>query len=261
MGLSSHTRSWQRRYGWLAALAWSVMIVGLSTWYVMSQRNSSVEMARTYARAAHEKDVIYRRWNAFHGGVYVPVTKDHPPNPYLQVPEREVTTPSGRELTLVNPAYMTRQVHELAANQGGITAHITSLKPLNPLNTPDGWERRALEAMERGETEVSGIQEIGGQPYVRLIRPLYVEQGCLKCHETQGYKLGDIRGGISVSVPVGAIWATQLQQSKNVLLGYGTLWLFGIAAIALGGRELVRVGKMVIQRRGAGGTAAETERR
>jgi len=216
------------------------MIVGLSAWYVTSQRGNSIEMARTYARAAHEKDVIYRRWNAFHGGVYVPVTKDNPPNPYLQIPEREITTPSGRQLTVINPAYMTRQVHQLGAEQSDISAHITSSRPLNPANASDPWERRALAAIERGAAEVSNIQEIDGQPYVRLIRPLYVEQGCLKCHEAQGYQLGDVRGGISVSVPVGSIWAAQAQQSNTVLLGYGMLWLCGMAAIAYGSRELGR---------------------
>jgi len=216
------------------------MIAGLSIWYVASQRSNGLEMARAYARAAHEKDVLYRRWNAFHGGVYVPVTKATPPNPYLDVPERDLVTPSGKQLTLVNPAYMTRQVHEVAATHGGINAHITSLKPLNPANAPGPWERRALEAIEQGQTEVSGIQSVGEEPHMRLIRPLYVEQGCLKCHGDQGYELGDVRGGISVSVPVASIWSTQSQQSQWVLFGYGCLWVLGIATIGFGGRELRR---------------------
>ena len=31
--------------------------------------------------------------------------------------------------------------------------------------------------------------------------PLFVEKQCLKCHAKQGYKVGDIRGGISISFP------------------------------------------------------------
>lgn len=30
---------------------------------------------------------------------------------------------------------------------------------------------------------------------------LKVEKSCLQCHENQGYKIGDIRGGLRVSVP------------------------------------------------------------
>jgi hypothetical protein len=90
------------------------------------------------------KDVVYRRWNAGHGGIYVPVTDETPPNPYLEVPERDITTQSGVVLTLMNPAYMTRQVHELGAKAFGIQGHITSLNPIRPANAPDSWEARAL---------------------------------------------------------------------------------------------------------------------
>ena len=60
------------------------------------------------------KDQVYRRWAANHGGVYVPVSASTRPSPYLvDVPERDVTTPSGRKLTLMNPAWIIRQVQEL----------------------------------------------------------------------------------------------------------------------------------------------------
>jgi diguanylate cyclase (GGDEF)-like protein len=35
--------------------------------------------------------------------------------------------------------------------------------------------------------------------------PLYVEQECLQCHGQQGYKIGDVRGGISVSFDIDAL--------------------------------------------------------
>ena len=73
------------------------------------------DIARHIALTNYERDALYRRWGAAHGGVYVPVTPDTPPTPYLaHLPERDLTTPSGRRLTLLNPAYMARQVYELA---------------------------------------------------------------------------------------------------------------------------------------------------
>ncbi len=95
-----------------------------------------------------EKDVIYRRWNADHGGVYVPVTQKTKPNPYLDDLERDIITPLGKKLTKVNPAYMTRQVHELALKSNGVRGHITSLNPIRPANAPDPWETQALKAFE-----------------------------------------------------------------------------------------------------------------
>jgi PAS domain S-box-containing protein len=245
-------------YVWTSAVLWSCVLAGFSIGYVVRQRAALLELARTNAGAAYEKDVIYRRWNAMHGGVYVPVGPKCQPNPYLQVPEREVTTPSGRVLTLVNPAYMTRQVHELAAEAGGIHAKITSLRPINPANSPDQWERSALEALEKGQTEVVGIESIAGQPHVRLIRPLRVEETCLKCHGAQGYRLGDIRGGISILVPAAGLLHQQASERWIVLPGLAAVWLTGLLGIVLGGRG---IGRRIREREQALETLRQSEQR
>ncbi len=36
---------------------------------------------------------------------------------------------------------------------------------------------------------------------MRLMKPMVTKESCLKCHTHQGYKVGDIRGSVSVSVP------------------------------------------------------------
>lgn len=107
-------------------------------------------MARRKARITFDNDLLYRRWSAKQGGVYVRVSEDTPPNPCLQVPDRDVTTTPGLSLTLVNPAYMARQVHDLADASGGSRVHLTSLKPLRPENAPDAWEAAALRSFEQG---------------------------------------------------------------------------------------------------------------
>ncbi len=110
-------------------------------------------------------------------------------------------------------------------------AHITSLKPLRPENAPDEWEQHALQAFAHGEKEVSSIELIGTQSYFRFMRPMLVESGCLGCHEKQGYKVGDIRGGISVSM----LWVPYRQrlQAEQLShgLGFGTLLILGLFGI------------------------------
>ena len=86
---------WQR-YAWVLALVWTVIVVTSLVWNVVQVRNNTLEAARIQARTAFEKDVIYRRWNAGYGGVYVPITEKVQPNPYLDVPERDIIMPSGR---------------------------------------------------------------------------------------------------------------------------------------------------------------------
>lgn len=119
---------------------WSLVILASLLWNAYHGRQEVLSMACIQARVAHQRDVIYRRWNAEHGGVYVPVSEKTSPNPYLDAPDRDITESSGEVLTLVNPAYMTRQVHELGEQAYGVHGHITSLNPIRPENAADSWE-------------------------------------------------------------------------------------------------------------------------
>lgn len=184
-----------RPYALIIALIWTA-IVGVSLmWNIYNTKQGTFDVARIQAQSSFMKDVIYRSWNALHGGVYVPVSDETPPNPYLKVPKRDVTTRSGMELTLNNPAYMTRKVHEMEAKAYEVRSHITSLNPIRPANAPDPWETQALEAFKDGAKEASSVEKMNGADYMRLMRPLVTKEGCLKCHAVQGYKVGDIRGG------------------------------------------------------------------
>lgn len=169
-----------------------------------------------------------------HGGTYAPVTDYTLPNPWLDVEERDIETPSGRTLTLITPAYMTRQVHELELESEGTQGHITSLNPIRPANAPDPWEASALRSFELGEDEVTACQEINGEPYLRFMRPLLVDQSCLKCHAHQGYREGDVRGGISVSIPLEPHQLIADDNIRILRMSHGIIWLFGILFISLG---------------------------
>ncbi len=214
------------------ALAWSVLIAGLFAWNYWSSYRAILDVARVFANESFGKDLAFRHWASIHGGVYATITPESPPNPYLaDVPERDLTTPSGKKLTLINPAYMMRQVYELGAMNVSSRAHITSLNPLRPENAPDPWERHALQAFERGEMEVSSIEQMGAESYFRFMRPIRVDGGCLGCHAKQGYKIGDIRGGISVSM----LWSPYRQRLEaeqfSLGLGFGTLLIIGLLGL------------------------------
>ncbi len=193
--------------------------------------HEAYENALIAARTLIEKDITYRRWNALHGGVYAPVTETTPPNPYLNVPERDIVTTAGKKLTLVNPAYMTRQVHELEQKHGSTRGHITSLRVLRPGNSPDEWEAEALRAFEHGETEVSSIAVLDGTKYLRVIHSLKTEKSCLKCHAIQGYREGDIRGAISASIPMRPFYAGMMKSMATEGMLYFFYWLVGSGLI------------------------------
>jgi len=233
-----------RYYALVIVLIWSLFITLLFLWNYNTEKAGTYEAARIQARAAFEKDILYRHWNTVHGGLYAPVTETNQPNPYLKVPERDIKTQQGQKLTKINPAYMTRQVHEIAMKTYGVKGHITSLNPIRPENTPDEWESNALKAFEKGAKEISSAEMIEGENYMRLMRPLITEEGCLKCHAEQGYQLGDIRGGISVAVPLAPLIA--IEKASNLIFSiiYGLVWLVGITGIGIGmyflSRQIVR---------------------
>lgn len=217
---------------WAAAAGWFLVAGASLVWNWRQAGQQALETARSEARAAFTKDLIFRRWGAMHGGVYVPVTPATQPNPYLaHVPEREVRTPSGRTLSLMNPAYMMRQVHEVGKREYGVKGHITSLRPLRPENAPSPWERAALMAFERGEKEVSTLEKTDGAEHLLLMRPLYVESGCLKCHAQQGYREGDIRGGISVVVDAVPYFAVARRAQIEQSVVHGILFLLGLTGL------------------------------
>ncbi|MDQ1240513.1 MAG: hypothetical protein QG577_2699 [Thermodesulfobacteriota bacterium] len=223
----------------LIAIFWTVVIVGAFAWDYRETYSTAMTIAKSGLKDSFNKDTVYRRWASIHGGVYVPVTDDMPPNPYLvHVPERDVTTTTGKQFTLINPAYMTRQVHELGEKQYGHKGHITSLNPLRPENRPDDWEIVVLRKFEQGQDEVCSLDPIGDVTYLRFMRPFVVEEGCLKCHGHQGYKVGDIRGGISISTPWKPVEQAVFEIIRLKAISYSGIWFIGIVGLLLVRRNI-----------------------
>ncbi len=223
------------RYGVALGAAWTVVISTSMIWNIIMQKQQTIEIALNEAKTVYEKDFLYYRWATGHHGVFVPVTDKTTPNPYLRhLPEYKITTAAGQALTLVNPEYMIRQVYEMQTKQHGPFGHITSLDPIRPENEADEWETSALEAFESGAEEVNSVEELNGERYLRLMRPLNTEVGCLKCHAPQGYETGDIRGGISVSIPLTPLMAISRKNIATYSIVHGVLWLFGMIGIIFG---------------------------
>jgi len=220
---------------WFMASTWTVIIFSSLAGDIVSKKETNLKIALQEARTVYSKDLNYYRWATGHKGVYVPITENTKPNPNLShIPEYKLETSSGQKLTLVNPEYMIRQVYEMQTVAHEVLGHITSLDPIRAENEADPWERRALEEFEFGTKEVSSIEQIGGRPYLRMMRPMVTEEGCLKCHAMQGYDVGDIRGGISVSIPMSHLNELATKDITTYTLGHVGLWVLGLLGIFMG---------------------------
>ena len=216
----------------IVTLFWIILIFGLAWWNVRQIREADQEKNLEAARSLFDIIVTTREWNSRLGGVYVPVSDEIQPNPYLDVPDRDILTTSGVALTKVNPAYMTRLIGEIAKENNNVTYHITSLNPIRPANAPNAWEREALLTFENKKAEEFLLDRQDNT--FKYMAPLFVEDSCLACHAKQGYQLGDVRGGISVSFPV------QSAVIVPTLLSYLIIGIIGLGIILFFSTRLLR---------------------
>jgi len=149
------------------------------------------------------------------------------------------------------PAYSGRNVAAKLTKTAGFYIKQTSLKYRNPLNKPNETEKRILKIFDKNKN-LPEYFEIGqnqkGEEVIRYAKPLKIKKGCLKCHGIPNkevpphlykalvkdygnrafyYKVGDIRGMVSVEVPMSQAKAAVSKIEKIMLLGtIGAIALF-----------------------------------
>ncbi|MEG3638843.1 EAL domain-containing protein [Magnetococcus sp. PR-3] len=231
-------RSPALRYAVLASVIWT-LILGLSlSWQISGEKRQTLEMATNTAKANFNKDQAYRNWASTHGGVYVQPDERTPPSPYMaHVPDRDLRTTEGRQLTLMNPAYMLRQMMDEFGQLYGIKGRIVGTVALNPNNQADFWETQSIREFKQGRKEKMELTQINGQPYLRLMKPMIMKEHCQKCHGHLGFENGSVRGGVSVSVPMASYYQLAEQAIQTNTLTHGGLWVLGILGISLVARR------------------------
>lgn len=235
-------KMWTRNYLALFLALWTLLVAASVAWNLYRNQEETVERAHIEAKTIFQHNLAYRRWNTSHGGVYAEATEENQPNPYIISPRRDIVTTEGKRLTLINPFRMTKQAYTLLSKQSPLASinRTVSLKPLNPENAPDAWETKALRAFEEGKAEFSEITEIHGMPYMRVLQPYMTEEMCLTCHGHQGYKTGDVRGGMSIAVPMQPYYTAATATARITFVTHLLLWLIGSGTIVLFSRGLRR---------------------
>lgn len=225
----SKSSSFVRKY--LTGIFLIIGLIILSVFWGFNYRLSSLikEQLRQQGQAFFQEIVLTREWAVNHGGVYARLTPGTESNPYLmKIPGLKVTIKDqdGQLYTLKNHAIMTREISEVAAGKGISRFKITSLEPLNPANKPDNFEQAALMKFDQGAREHFAYETKDNEVFYRYMAPLVTGKPCLQCHEQQGYREGDIRGGISVTIA-----ATDMMRQLKKNQYYIILSAMGIVAL------------------------------
>ncbi|MGQ1909074.1 ATP-binding protein [Marinifilum sp. RC60d5] len=211
---------------------WILLISISFLWNYSNVKVNNEKVVLNKSQSFFNQILISRSWNASHGGVYVPIDEKTQPNEYLKDSAKNITTLNGMQLTKVNPSFMTRQIAEHNDRRNNVHFHITSLNCIRPKNKPTEKEIQALKRFEAGENEVLNFVEFP-EPSYMYMAPLHAEQSCLQCHGFQGYKAGDVRGGISVSFPAKVYIEAMRSQIISLSVVHFILLFLGILGIVL----------------------------
>ncbi len=179
------------------------------------QEELVVEQATRQAKMLFSQIKLTRQWVADHNGLFLVKGPGVEENPFLA--EAQIQDDAGNWLVKRNPAMVTRELSAYAAREGMGQFNVTSLRPMNPNNAPDDFERSSLEQFDQGQIEAVRIEKTAGSHRLRYMAPLLVDAGCIECHSGQGYQVGDIRGGMSVSIPIDWAYA-EIGRNNRLLL-------------------------------------------
>ncbi len=228
-------------YRILALNIWLLAVVCSLAWNSLDNIRERDSIAYETARAFYKQILAARHWNLLHGGVYVYTTKHSPPNQFLPKDKQTIKDSNGKSLTLINPAYMTRQLAEISENKGTVLFHITSLTPLRKQNAPYPWETPWLQSFNTGVMEQGAFMTENGQDVFRYMAPLAFKDSCLPCHSVPE-NADTVRGAISVSFP-----SPFKKSSLPLLLSHLFVALTGIAVILFFGGRLAQSRRKILQ--------------
>jgi len=147
-------------------------------------------------------------------------------NNYDLVPQ-VVATRVAKRITAGSPYYV-RQV---------------SLRYRNPDNRPDNYETARLEKFSlKGPAESSSMETIDGRQIFRYLQPMVAVESCLACHGdydkapafvrarfprghySYNYKVGEVIGAVSVSIPMADLYQQIGANLKQDLLYRGVIF-------------------------------------
>jgi PAS domain S-box-containing protein len=224
-----------KRFGIIWIVSWTLTLAVLLFAILYVHHLDTMENPMRLAKDYYALNLEYRKWNAQLGGVYASSNKVIP-NPHLTEQHRDIVATDGTKLTLINDAYMSQMVFESISrnSKNPIINKIVSLNPLSPKNSADPWERKALQLFA-GTTvrEVHEKNTIDGRLYLRQIHAFVTEESCLKCHVQHGLKIGDIIGGMSISIPLATDLDSEKRTNHIAFLGFILLWVVGCSSIAV----------------------------
>ena len=176
-------------------------------WEGMQHEKRTMDQIINRARVLSRQVVLTRQWISDCGGVMVNEESEGAKDTSCFLDDRLVT--SWGCYQRFTPSMVTKKLSQYSDRQDLYQFRLASLNPLNPENRPDDFEIKALNRFkDEGSTEAFKFNRRDEKPYFRYVVPLYLEKGCLKCHQAREVSRSGIRGGLSMFFPIGKMRAS-----------------------------------------------------
>ncbi len=218
-------------------VSWTLLITASGSWNLFQNHQDTIAKAKIEANTIFDHNIAYRKWSTMHGGIYTRLSNKDKNNPHFLF---QINGSKKNEIgfAIIDPFQVTKQAYEVLHKQSSnlsAFSHTVSLdyaSTIDPYDKPDAWEANVLKKFRTGEiTEATTIATINSAPYLKLLKPYIIDQGCLNCHEGKEFKIGAVHGGMSVSIPMQPYYETATISKNTTLLTHVLLWLLGCFAI------------------------------
>lgn len=170
-------------------------------------KNADLERARLQASLVIEEEAFHREWCASAASCQASDAK----------------RPTSARAHMVR-----QQVKEFRADTDGHAERRHLVGFAGPFC--DSWEKASLEGFTRGQKEADSPFESRGVHYFRLMRPLYANSSCLKCHKD--FKPGKVSGAIAVGIPTAPLRSILRRRIREEILTHAAVGALVLALIA-----------------------------
>lgn len=204
-----------------------IVLIGALFFIVDFQDNQANQLFYDQAKSISDNFALIRTIVSEHGGIFAKEEPGSGPNPYLKNNPNikpEITTAKGEKLALISGFTFLDELSALSKRTkvGTFGFKVPSDIPLNPANKANSTEQRILNKMRaQGLAEYFGkAKDASGKSVYMYNSAMVSQQACITCHPN--YKLGQVVGMLSISLPIAQIEAQQrnsMNQTIYIFLG------------------------------------------
>jgi PAS domain S-box-containing protein len=214
-------------------IVWTVFMSLVFVYYYYQAKGLRNDKIKHRSNLEYQKEMQIRNWINSLGGVYAQVNDSLLPSLLVDTSlESTIISDKGIKYTRFSPDFAIRSMSGFNDTASIDRVKLVSEDYKTEYHKPDDWEKNALNLLKSGNKEIEEFTLKDGVQVYRFMKPMVLKPDCLKCHSTINYKVGDIRGGVSIVVSLAEINKQFNSKIKLYFITFIIIWFIGIVVFA-----------------------------